>query len=130
MRQMKRVLALLLITLLVLGMTACGSKKAMEPFLGSWKVYQMGSESGITDFTTGLFSIMELTIEIREDGTYTMHYFVAGEEGDQYPKHGEFEMEKGKIIIPGDPDGIGEIVDGDLVLAFGDNNTHYYRRVD
>ena len=66
-----------------------------------------------------------MTVEFTSDGQYEIHYYVAGKEGENYPKTGKYEMDGEKIMLIED-DGYGEIVNGELILYFEDGAVKQY----
>ena len=71
---------------------------------------------------------MVMTAEFDEDGSYIIHYYVNGEEGDKYPQRGTYEEEDGRIILDGGSN-YGEIVDDELILYYENGQLrHYYTK--
>ena len=134
---MKRILCLLLALIMVAGLLcACGSgdsdsasgksKKEESPFVGKWECYKVvggGDEIVFADYSA--YVEMEMTVEFDEDGTYIVHYYVNGEEGDKYPQSGTYEEDGDRIILD-DGDNYGEIVDGELILYYDNAQVQQY----
>lgn len=85
MKKLHRVCALLLaVCLMAALLTACGSNPA-EPFIGVWYGTKVSTPTGDVVFAEYESIIkMELTAEFSSDGSYELHYYVAGQEGKQY----------------------------------------------
>ena len=125
----KSIAVLLLVCSFSFVLVGCGNKAA-KPYLGSWYGYKVCTDDGeivFEDFSD--LVKMELITEFASDGSYVLHYYVAGEEGDQYPKTGKFEMDGEKIVLI-DDNGYGEIVNGELVLYFSDGAVKQYFRAN
>lgn len=111
----------------VITFSGCGSSsKAAEKYIGVWYGYKVStSESDIVFAEYASLVKMELTAEFTSDGKYALHYYVAGKEGEKYPQEGTYTMEGEKIVLTED-NGVGEIINGELVLSFDNGAVKQY----
>lgn len=130
---MKRIICSVFLTLFVcLLLVGCGNSnsKAAEKYVGIWYGYKVSS--GGTDIVFKDYASiakMELTCEFTSDGKYTLHYYVAGKEGDKYPQVGTYVMDGNKIIL-NESEGTGEIINDELVLSFSNGAVKQYFRAN
>ena len=84
MKKLNRIFAFLLIVgMMGTLLSACGSNAA-EPYIGVWHGYKVSTASGdivFSDFSA--IAKMVLTVAFTADGTYALHYYVAGKEGSE-----------------------------------------------
>lgn len=122
---MKRILIGILALVMVLGLVGCASSNEAEKYIGEWQCYKLETNSNTIVFSDYEAIIkMELTAEFANDGTYIIHYYVNGEEGDQYPQSGTYSVENEVIKLS--DDGIGEIVNNELILSFDNGQVKQY----
>lgn len=122
---MKRILIGILALVMVLGVVGCSSSNEAEKYIGEWQCYKLETNSKTIVFSDYEAIIkMELTAEFANDGTYIIHYYVNGEEGAQYPQSGTYSVENGVIKLS--DDGIGEIVNNELILSFDNGQVKQY----
>ena len=126
---MKKFISVVLVLLIVLSFAGCSANK----FAGEWE-----SDKIVTDTAEGTNTIifsefaaiakLELTISIDKDGTYAMHYYVNGVEGEAYPQTGTYEIEDGVMIMSGG--GRGELEGDELILYFDNDQVmqHYTKK--
>ena len=118
---MRRNFSILVVcTLLISIFAACGSNKskAAEKYIGVWYGYKVSTNKSDIIFEDYAPLVkMELTAEFSSDGKYTLHYYINGEEGEEYPQKGSYSIEDERIKLIED-EGAGEIVNGELVLSF------------
>ena len=128
MKTTTRLIAVILLLSMVAALFAgCGGNSA-KAYIGRWDAYKIAAEDEELVFADyDSFVKLEYTAIIEEDGSYELHYYVNGEEGTQYPKYGSYKIEDGKIVLI-EEDGIGEIVDGELVFYFDDGGVRQYFR--
>lgn len=126
---MKRTISLVLLVLIVCSLfVGCGdsSSKTAEKYIGIWYGYKVnsgGEDLVFEDYAT--IAKMELTCEFTSDGNYTLHYYVAGKEGEKYPQTGTYTIDGEKIRLK-ENEGVGEIVNGELILSFSDGAVKQY----
>ncbi|MBR3032220.1 MAG: hypothetical protein IKH92_04285 [Clostridiales bacterium] len=116
----KMISVLVICTLIITISAACGSKKskAAEKYIGVWYGYKVSTDKNDIVFEDYAALVkMELTAEFTSDGKYTLHYYINGEEGEEYPQKGSYSIEDDKIKLIED-EGVGEIVNGELVISF------------
>lgn len=102
------------------------SSKAAEKYIGVWYGYKVStSESDIVFAEYASLVKLELTAEFASDGKYVLHYYVAGKEGEKYPQEGTYTMEGEKIVLT-ENNGVGEIINGELVLSFDNGAVKQY----
>ena len=128
---MKKVLcvtiALLILTVMLVGCTNTSNKKA-EKYIGVWYAYKVATNNNVIVFKDyASIAKMELTCEFTADGKYTVHYYVNGKEGDKYPQNGTYTIKDDKIVLTEDG-GVGEIINGELILSFSEGGVKQYFR--
>ena len=123
---MKRIVIFSVILVCVVAiLSGCGGKKT-EEFVGIWYGYKVSTPSGDIVFSDYESLVkMELTAEFASDGTYELHYYVAGKEGEAYPQTGNYQVEGERILLP-EQEGYGEIVNSELVLYFSEGQIKQY----
>lgn len=129
---MRKIVSLIIALFVFCGMLAgCGesSSQVADDYVGIWYGYKVstGDDSIVFSDYSSIMKI-ELTCEFTRDGKYVQHYYVAGKEGEKYPQEGTYTIDGGKIILS-ENGGVGEIVNGELVLSFSSSDgtvTQYY----
>lgn len=112
-----------------ISLSSCGRNPA-EPFIGVWYGYKISDNSGELVFSENPIlaaANMELTAEFSTDGTYELHYYVFGKEGEKYPKVGKYEARDNRLYLVED-NGYCEIIDGELILNFHNGTVKQYYR--
>ena len=126
------VLALVMILGMVLGLVGCSSSNEAETssneaekYIGEWYGSKIETESNTITFSDYASIVkMELIAEFKSDETYVLHYYVNGEEGEEYPQTGTYTVENGKLILS--DEGTGEIVNDELILSFDNGQVKQY----
>lgn len=126
---MKRIAAFILALCLCVSLCACGEnakEKEAEKYIGTWYGYKLeaGDETLVFSEYESVVKL-ELTAEFDEDGTYTLHYYVNGKEGEQYPQTGTYTVEENQLVLD---KGTAELVDEDLVISFDGGIKQYFTR--
>ena len=128
----KGIVFLGLIVFMFCFLSACSSSKSnkAEKYIGVWYGYKVSTDDGDIVFEDYANLVkMELTAEFTSDGKYTLHYYIDGSEGENYPQKGRYKIDGGKIILTED-EGVGKIVDGELILSFDNGAVKQYFRSD
>lgn len=119
-----------LIVLMFCFLSACSSSKSdkAKKYIGVWYGYKVSTDDSDIVFEDYASLVkMELTAEFTSDGKYTLHYYLNGSEGKNYPQKGSYKIDGEKIILT-EHEGVGEIVDGELVLNFDNGGVRQYFR--
>ena len=142
MKRVKRILALVLALCMLCAICAACSEKSSDndkgsnekktetvknPFIGKWEAHKMTWDDGGSLVFSDYASIakLELIAEISKDGTYVVHYYVNGVEGDKYPQSGTFTFEDGKLYM--DDGAVAEMVGDEMIITYEENLKHHYK---
>lgn len=83
---------------MVLGLVRCSSSN--KEYVGEWQCYKIETDSDTLIFSEYEAIVkLELTAEFANDGTYVLHYYINGEEGEKYPQSGTYTVENGEIKL-------------------------------
>ena len=126
MKKSFRICTILFTICLILCVLSACSKNTDNPFVGKWNGYKISAGSDEIVFSDYAALVkLELIAEFSANGTYVFHYYVDGEEGDNYPQKGKYEISDNKIILD-DSDAYGKIIANELVLYFDNGEVQQY----
>lgn len=111
---MKKHIAVLMLTVIMMVLAGCGGKKIDAPVVGDWKlasVEVMGVSMTVDEFAETTGSDVDMGISIKDNGTFTAN--LEGESGT-----GKWTYEEPTITLSDDSETLtGEYKDGKLTLT-------------